>query len=76
VKVGDLVKLWSGEYGTIVRDPYPFRFTNTQADRDLIESGMGHLAGSYGSAIDIMHHKTGSRQRHSLASNSFEAIND
>jgi hypothetical protein len=76
VNEGSLVKLLSGEYGTIVREPYPFCFTNTQTDRDLVEGGMGHLAGSYGSAIDIMHHKTGLRRRHSLASNSFEVIND
>ena len=76
MKLGDLVKLWTGEYGTIVRGPYTFRFTNTQVDRDMIDHGMGHLAGSYASAIDIVNHKTGEQTRHSLASNSFEVISD
>tara|TARA_R110001592_G_scaffold289753_1_gene558888 strand:+ start:410 stop:646 length:237 start_codon:yes stop_codon:yes gene_type:complete len=76
MKKGNLVKLLSGEYGTIVQGPYPFRFTNTQTDRDMIDSGMGHLAGTYGSAIDIISHKTGCRSRHNISSNSFEVIDE
>jgi hypothetical protein len=76
MKKGNLVKLQSGTYGTIVRGPYSFRFTNTQVDREMIDNGMGHLAGSYASAVDIVNHKTGERTRHSLSSNSFEVIND
>jgi len=76
VKVGDLVKLWSGEYGTIVRGPYTFRFTNTSVDREMSDNGMGHLAGSYSGAVDIVNHKTGERSRHSLSSNSFEVISE
>ena len=76
MRVGNLVKLRSGVYGTIVREPYSFRFTNTQVDRDMIDNGMGHLAGSYGSAIDIVSHKTGDRTRHNISRNSFEVIND
>jgi hypothetical protein len=76
VKVGDLVKLSSGGYGTIVKDPYPFRFTSTQTDRDMIDNGMGHLAGTYGNAIDIVNHKTGDRTRHNISSNNFEVISE
>ena len=76
MKVGELVKLWSGEYGTIVRGPYPFRFTNTPSDRDMIDNGMGHLAGTYGSAVDIVNHKTGWHTRHNTSSNNFEVISE
>ena len=76
MKVGELVKLWTGEYGTIVRGPYTFRFTNTVVDRDMIDYGMGHLAGSYASAVDIVSHKTGEQTRHNLSSNSFEVVNE
>ena len=76
MKVGDLVKLWSGEYGTIVRGPYTFRFTNTSVDREMSDNGMGHLAGSCSGAVDIVNHKTAERTRHSISSNSFEVIND
>jgi len=76
MKVGELVKLWSGEYGTIVRGPYTFRDISSQMDRDLINHGMGHMAGSYTSAIDIVNHQTGETTRHSLSSNSFEVISE
>ena len=74
VKVGDLVILWSGDYGTIVRGPYPFRSVRSQVDRDLADGGLGHLAGSYGSAVDIVNHATGEKIRHSLSSNGFRVI--
>jgi hypothetical protein len=35
---------------------------------------MGHLAGVYTTAIDIVNHQTGQTTRHTLSSNSFEAI--
>ena len=73
---GSLVKLLSGEYGTIIRGPYPFRFTSTQTDRDMIDNGMGHLAGAYGSAVDIVSHKTGCRSRHNISNNSFEVLSE
>ena len=73
---GSLVKLLTGEYGTIIHGPYPFRFTNTRADRDMIDNGMGHLAGTYGSAVDIVSHKTGDCTRHNTSSNSFEVVSE
>lgn len=76
MREGNLVKLLSGGYGTIIHGPYPFRFTSTQVDRDMIDNGMGHLAGSYGSAIDIVSHKTGDRTRHNISSDSFEVISE
>ena len=76
MKSGDLVILLSGGYGTIVREPYTSRFISSTVDRDMIDGGMGHLAGSYGSAIDVVHHKTGERLRHRVSSKSFEVIND
>ena len=76
MKIGDLVRLCSGEYGTIVRGPYTSRFINTSADRGMIDNGMEHLAGSYMGAVDIINHKTGKRARHSLSGNSFEVISE
>ena len=76
MRVGDLVKIEGGSYGTIVREQYACRFISSTVDRDMIDGGMGHLAGSYGSAIDVVHHKTGERLRHRVSSKSFEVIND
>ena len=61
-KKGDLVKTSSGIFATIVRGSYRHRFMDA-TDYDMIDSGMGHMAGSYGSAIDIMIHETGSIRR-------------
>jgi len=74
--IGNLIKFRAGDYGTIVQGPYTFRFIDTPVDRDMIDNGMGHLAGSYGSAVDIINHKTGSRTRHNISDNSFEVINE
>lgn len=71
-----MVSLLSGEYGTIIHGPYPFRFTSTQTDRDMIDNGIGHLAGTYGNAVDIVSHKTGDRTRHNISSNSFKVISE
>ena len=59
-----------------MRGPYQFRKISSQVDRDLISYGMGHLAGAYTEAVDIVNHYTGETIRHSLSSNSFEVINE
>tara|TARA_R110000824_G_scaffold92217_6_gene223892 strand:+ start:279 stop:461 length:183 start_codon:yes stop_codon:yes gene_type:complete len=35
-----------------MRDEYSARFLDEQ-DREMIDHGMGHLAGSYGGAVDV-----------------------
>jgi len=52
-KRGDLVRFrYSGRLATVMRGEYTARFIDAQ-DHDLIDHGMGHLAGSYGGAVDV-----------------------
>ena len=75
MKVGDLVKMKSGLYGTIVRGPYTYRLMESQ-DYEMEAYGMGHLAGSYGSAVDIMFMSTGKKKRFSTGDRSFIVVRD
>ena len=64
---GDLVECEKGHYkgqrGIIVKGPYSHRFLSP-GDYQMIDHGMGHLAGSYGSAVDVMFPSTGYTVRH------------
>ena len=51
IKIGTPV-IYRNTNCIIKRGPYTARFLNS-ADYDLINHGMGHLAGSYGSAYDL-----------------------
>jgi hypothetical protein len=51
IKIGTPV-VYRGKNCVIKNGPYTARFI-TSADRDLIDHGMGHLAGSYASAYDL-----------------------
>ena len=54
MKAGDLIKIKrSGRFATIVRERYTKRFMDTE-DHEMVAHGMGHLAGTYGSAIDVV----------------------
>ena len=65
---GDLVesskKHYKGQRGIIVKGPYNHRFLNRD-DYEMISHGLGHLAGSYGSAVDVMFTASGRTIRHS-----------
>jgi len=52
VKAGDLIRTTLGRFGTIVRGPYTYRFMESQ-DWEMVDAGMGHLAGLYGTAVDV-----------------------
>ena len=53
LKKGDLIRFKrSGRYATVMRDEYTHRFMDPE-DYDMVDAGMGHLAGVYGSAIDV-----------------------
>ncbi len=62
MKAGDLVRIAGGRYGTIVNGPYTHRFMDAE-DHEMVAHGMGHLAGRYGSAVDVSFTKTGRIER-------------
>ena len=75
MKTGDLIQMKSGQFATIIRDPYTYRFMDAE-DHMMVEHGMGHMAGSYGSAIDVIFMNTGKKQRLSLSNRNFKVIDD
>ena len=61
---GTLIKMErTGRFATVVRGVYTHRFMNSEQDRIMAEHGMGHLAGTYGSAIDVIYMDNGQRRR-------------
>jgi len=66
MKKGDIIRTRSGRFGTVVRSNYAYRFMEGN-DWDMVDAGMGHLAGSYGTAVDILFTDTGRTQRHSIS---------
>jgi len=62
VKVGDLIKTLSGRLGTIIRGPYTYRFMESQ-DWEMVDVGMGHMAGLYGFAVDVTFTDNGKTKR-------------
>ena len=60
-KKGDLVKNdRTGRLAEVTRDGYTHRFMDAQ-DHEMVAEGMGHMAGSYGTAYDAVY-LTGDRQ--------------
>jgi len=54
-KKGDLIKnKRSGLLAEVTRDGYTFRFMDAE-DHEMAAHGMGHLAGSYGTAYDAVY---------------------
>ena len=62
MKKGDLIMFESGRFATVVRDDYSFRFMEPE-DYEMEDHGMGHLAGLYGTAFDVMLFDTGQTMR-------------
>tara|TARA_R110002020_G_scaffold403806_1_gene613924 strand:+ start:16 stop:234 length:219 start_codon:yes stop_codon:yes gene_type:complete len=62
VKAGDLIRTTLGRFGTIVRGPYTYRFMESQ-DWEMVDAGMGHLAGLYGTAVDVTFTDSGKTNR-------------
>jgi hypothetical protein len=58
VKKGDLIRLADGWTVYAITDLYTRRFMDKQ-DHEMVSHDMGHLAGSYGSAIDVLCPLTG-----------------
>ena len=55
---GALVKTSDGRFATIIRGSYGHKFMDV-SDWEMVNFGMGHMAGSYGIAVDIIFHDSG-----------------
>jgi len=62
MKVGDLIRTMYGRFGTIVNGPYTYRFMEAE-DWEMVQHGMGELAGLYGSAVDVRFTDNGRKER-------------
>lgn len=57
---GDLIRNFKGDLATVTRGGYTYRFMEAQ-DYEMVDAGMGHMAGVYGTAYDATY-ITGDRQ--------------
>jgi len=73
MKAGDLIKMSDGRFVTAISDSYTHRFMDAQ-DREMVSFGMGHMAGSYAAAIDVVCMSTGRKQRLELRKRNFEVV--
>ena len=74
MKPGDLIKIKNTErFATVVRGVYTYRFMDAQ-DYEMEAHGMGHLAGSYGGAFDVVFMDNGLRHRIAVSSRNFEVV--
>ena len=53
LRKGDLLQNHQGHLAEIVTDSYRQRYMDPE-DYDMVDAGMGHLAGSYGIAFNVM----------------------
>ena len=61
-KEGDLVKVSrTGRFAFVNRDGYTKRYMDSQ-DQEMAAHGMGHLAGSYETAVDVTFTDNGERK--------------
>ena len=59
VNKGDLVKVRGTErVGVVTREPYTRRFMEEQ-DWEMVSHGMGHMAGVYATAVEVIFPRTG-----------------
>ena len=74
MKVGDLIRMnFSGLYATVIRETYTHRFMDPD-DLDMVDAGMGHLAGRYGAAFDVRFHGSGYTKRIATSDRNFVLI--
>ena len=66
MKKGDIIRTSAGRFGTIVRSNYSHRFMDGE-DWAMVHADMGHLAGSYGTAVDVLFTGTGRTQRFKIS---------
>jgi len=72
-KKGALVKTSDGRFATIIRGSYGHKFMDV-SDWEMVNFGMGHMAGSYAAAIDVVCMSTGRKQRLELRKRNFEVV--
>ena len=61
-KEGDLVRVKrTGRFALVNRDGYTKRYMDSQ-DQEMVAHGMGHLAGSYETAVDVTYTDNGERK--------------
>jgi hypothetical protein len=70
-----LLRLSDGTAAYAVSDVYMYRFMENQ-DYEMEASGLGHLAGVYGSAIDVLFLSGLGRRRLRLSIEKCEVISD
>jgi len=67
IQTDDLLQdVMTGETVTVVRGTYIHRYMDAQ-DHEMTTHGMGHMAGSYGSACDVISMTTGQKKRLKMA---------
>jgi hypothetical protein len=75
MKLGDLIRLKDGQTVYAVTDVYTHRFMEA-CDYEMMSHGMGHLAGVYGPAIDVLSSSTGLRKRIRLGVEKCEVVSE
>ena len=73
IQIGTLIELKDGTKAIATTNTYTHRFMDSQ-DREMEAHGMGHLAGSYGSAFDVVIPSTGKRRRVRVGNRNFKLI--
>jgi len=62
LKKGDLIELSDGTKAILTSDIYTHRYIDSE-DEEMIAHGMGHLAGTYASAFNVLVPSTGRERR-------------
>ena len=77
IKKGDLIRFKrSGRIATALKDEYSARFMEAE-DYEMMDHGMGHLAGIYGTAVDVCFADTQQiRRRIKVSYSSLEVISE
>ena len=79
MKLGDLIKFTSGRhkgrYATTTSKIYTHRFMEDQ-DWEMVAHGMGHYAGVYGSAFNVVFSDGGTRSAINYSKNKFVVVTD
>ena len=75
MKQGDLLRLGDGRAAYVVSDVYTYRFMEKQ-DYEMEAGGLGHLAGIYGPAIDVLLLSGLGQKRLRLNVEKYEVISD
>jgi len=73
MKKGDLIQFSDGRFATVTRGNYNFKFMQNE-DFEMVDAGLGHLAGLYGTAFDVMFSDTGRILRMKLSARNYKIV--